>query len=104
MIAIVERDFDTFLGSALEHYFRTRLLETDVYTSVSNWWDRKGENEIDLVCENEFSGTMDFYEVKLDAKRYSEALLRSKVEAFLRKHPDKRRQDSRVGLLSVEDM
>ena len=57
-----------------------------------------------VVCENEFAGKMDFYEVKLDAKRYSETLLRSKVEAFLRKHPDKRRQDSRIGLLSVEDM
>ena len=104
LIAIVERDFDTFLGAALEHYFRMRFLETGVYTSVSNWWDRKGENEIDLVCENEFSGKVDFYEVKLDSKRYSEALLKNKVEAFLRKHPDKRRQDSRIDLLSVENM
>ena len=104
LMAIVERDFDTFLGGALEHYFRTRLLETGAYTRVSNWWDRKGENEIDLVCENELADKLDFYEVKLDAKRYNEAWLRCKVEAFLRKHPDKRRQDARIGLLSLEDM
>ena len=47
---------------------------------------------------------MDFFEVKLDARRYDEEALRGKVEAFLRKHPDKRRGDSRVGLLSVSDM
>ena len=73
-------------------------------TSTANWWDRKGENEIDLVCENEFKGTLDFFEVKLDPRRYDEGVLRGKVEAFLRKHPDKRRGDSRVGLLSVADM
>ena len=98
------QDFDSFLGVSLEHYFRTKLLEGDSYTRAANWWDRKGENEIDLVCENEFSGKVDFFEVKLDAKRYDEALLKGKVEAFLRKHPDKRRRDSRIGLLSVADM
>ena len=35
---------------------------------------------------------------------YSETSLRSKVEAFLRKHPDKRRTNSRIGLLSIDDM
>ena len=104
LIELVEKDFDSFLGVSLEHYFRTKLLEGDSYTRAANWWDRKGENEIDLVCENEFSGKVDFFEVKLDTKRYDEALLKSKVEAFLRKHPDKRRRDSRIGLLSVADM
>ena len=104
LIELVEKDFDSFLGVSLEHYFRTKLLEGDSYTRAANWWDRKGENEIDLVCENEFSGKVDFFEVKLDAKRYDEALLKSKVEAFLRKHPDKRQRDSRIGLLSVADM
>ena len=104
LIELVEKDFDSFLGVSLEHYFRTKLLEDDSYTRAANWWDRKGENEIDLVCENEIKGTVDFFEVKLDARRYDEGALRGKVEAFLRKHPDKRRGNSRVGLLSVADM
>ena len=104
LISMVEKDFDSFLGVSLEHYFRTKLLEDDSYTMATNWWDRKGENEIDLVCENEFSGKLDFFEVKLDARRYDESLLKSKVESFLRKHPNKRRRDSRTGLLSVADM
>lgn len=104
LVELVEKDLDSFLGVSLEHYFRTKLLEDDSYTRAANWWDRKGENEIDLVCENEFKETVDFFEVKLDARRYDERVLRSKVEAFLRKHPDKRRGDSRMGLLSVGDM
>ena len=52
----------------------------------------------------EFSGKVDFFEVKLNARRYDEGVLRGKVDAFLRKHPAKRRGDSRIGCLSVADM
>ena len=32
--------------------FRAKFLEEGRYTRIGGWWDRKGENEIDLVCEN----------------------------------------------------
>jgi hypothetical protein len=102
--SLVARDIDAFSGYALERYFLWKFTEDTTYTHMGGWWDRKGENEIDLVCENELADKLDFYEVKLDAKRYNEAWLRCKVEAFLRKHPDKRRQDARIGLLSLEDI
>ena len=40
---------------------------------MDGWRDRRGENEIDLVGENEFTETLDFFEVKRDAKRYDRA-------------------------------
>lgn len=104
LLEMVGRDFDTFAGFALEQYFKTKFLEMAKYTKIDGWWDRKGENEIDLVCENEFSGSLDFYEVKTDAARYEERTLRKKVDAFFRKHPDKEEGDHAMACLSLEDM
>ena len=101
---LVERDFDQFTGRALESYFRRKFLESGRYTRIGGWWDRRGENEIDLVCENELTGALDFYEVKCDAARLDLQALQLKVAAFFRKHPDKMRVGYGVHGLSVEDM
>ena len=68
------------------------------------WWDRKGSEEIDLVCEDELGGEMAFYEIKRDPRRYSKEKLLSKIEAFFAKNPDKRQLRHKVGLLSLADM
>lgn len=36
-------------------YFRHVLIESKAYTRIGGWWDRKGENEIDIVAENELN-------------------------------------------------
>ena len=36
----------------LERYFKRVLIESKKYTRIGSWWDRKGENEIDIVAEN----------------------------------------------------
>ena len=88
----------------LEGYFKALFAETHRYTRMGAWWDRKGENEIDLVCENELKGTLDFYEVKRSATRFNPAVLALKVEAFLKKNPNKRAQGGRKVGLSMSDM
>lgn len=30
-------------------------MESKAYTRIGSWWDRKGENEIDIVAENELN-------------------------------------------------
>ena len=101
---IVTRDYRTFSGHALEGYFRSKFIDEHAYTKIGSWWDRKGENEIDLVCENEFAKKLDFYEVKRDSSRFDSALLARKVEAFLEKNPALRSLDISCGGLSMSDM
>ncbi len=101
---VVERDFDVFSGVALEQYFKTKMLASGDYTRIGGWWDRKGKNEIDLVCENELTGNLGFYEVKIDGRRYDPAMLCAKVEAFLTKHPQLRDRKRSIGLLTLRDM
>jgi len=104
LLQVVERDFDVFSGIALEQYFKAKMLASGEYTRIGGWWDRKGENEIDLVCENELTDALGFYEVKVDHRRYDADLLDAKIEAFFRKHPEMRERKYFAGGLSLHDM
>lgn len=101
---IIERDYDVFSGRALEGYFRSKFIELHRYSRIGGWWDRKGENEIDLVCENEFSNVIDFYEVKRDPRRIDLNALRNKAAAFFAKNPEVRSRKASFAGLSIEDM
>ena len=101
---IAERDFDVFNGYALERYFTAKIVEDKGCTRIGSWWDRKGENEIDIVSEDEIAETLAFYEVKIDASRFDATRLAEKVEAFFAKNPDKRNLRYKTGLLSIGDM
>ena len=89
---------------ALEWYFRWKFIEERRYTRMDSWWDRKGENEIDLVCDDETSGRLDFFEVKRDARRIDAAALERKTAAFFAKNPQMARRTISFGGLSVADM
>ena len=81
---IVRRDWNAFSGFALERYFAAKLAETGHYTRIGGWWDRKGENEIDLIAESELDRIATFYEIKRDADNISIPVLEAKRDAFLR--------------------
>lgn len=101
---LVLRDFDAFSGYSLERYFFWKFAGAGEYTNMGGWWDRKGENEIDLVCEDEVVGKIDFFEVKKNRGRYNASLLESKLGAFFEKNPNKKSLVHSFGLLSLEDM
>ena len=104
MLDIAERDFDSFSGYALERYFMAKLVEERRCTRIGGWWDRKGENEIDIVSEDEVAGTLGFYEVKVDPSRFDTTRLDKKVAAFFAKNPEKRNLVSTTGCLSIRDL
>ena len=104
LLDIAKRDFDVFAGYALERYFIWKFMSEGRYTRMGGWWDRKGENEIDIVCEDEADGTLDFYEVKRDPRRIDLKALERKAEAFFARNPDLKSR--RIGFkgLSLGDM
>ncbi len=64
--------------------FQLALVESGHFTRIGGWWDRNGENEIDLVAADEEGKTATFFEVKRSSDRYSPALLERKRDAFLK--------------------
>ncbi|MDE5610796.1 MAG: ATP-binding protein [Odoribacter sp.] len=81
---IINRDYETFSGLMLERYFKRVLIESKAYTRIGSWWDRKGENEIDIVAENELNESAIFIEVKRKAENFDSDALNDKVAAFTR--------------------
>ena len=64
---IINRDYETFSGLMLERYFHRKAVESGKRTRIGRWWDRKGENEIDMITEDELSDTVCFYKIKRQA-------------------------------------
>ena len=57
---IAERDFTTFSGKSLESYFNEVLKESGQYTRLGYWHDRKEENKIDIIAEDEIDNKIEF--------------------------------------------
>lgn len=104
MLQIAMRDFEVFSGYALERYFQWKFAEDSTYSLMGAWWNRKGEEEIDLVCEDGLDGSLDFYEIKRDAARFNAVRLEEKVASFFAKYPEKVSARRRVAGLSLGDM
>lgn len=101
---IIKRDISVVEGFMLERYFRQKLRESQKYTQIGQYWDRKGESEIDIVAVNEIDGIADIFEVKKQKSRYDESLLKQKVEKMLHASPELKKMTIRLGCLSLEDM
>lgn len=82
--SIIHRDYETFSGKMLERYFKRVLMESKAYTRIGSWWDRKGENEIDIIAENELNDEAVFIEVKRKEENFDADALKEKVDAFTR--------------------
>ena len=67
---IIERDFSSFSGHMLEKYFRETAQISQAYTSIGNYWDRKGETEIDFIAVNEIEKKYRFRGNKKTKEQY----------------------------------
>ena len=81
---IILRDYNTFSGLMLERYFHRVAIESGKYTRIGRWWDRRGENEIDMIAEDELSDKAEFFEIKRQKEEISINVLKQRAEAFLR--------------------
>ena len=101
---LVRRDYPVFSGFALESYYRAVLAESGEWTRIGSWWDRRGENEIDIIAENEIDGRLLVAEVKREAKRISLDALREKFTAFVQASGISKKVTPEFTALSMDDM
>ncbi|MBO4654309.1 MAG: ATP-binding protein [Bacteroidales bacterium] len=101
LLELVERDYEQYSGLVLEQYFRQKWMEEERVTLVGNYWDRKGENEIDMIALNDIDKTAIVAEIKRQKKKINPTGLASKVTT-LNKELAKYKV-SQIGL-SMEDM
>jgi AAA+ ATPase superfamily predicted ATPase len=98
---IVERDYETFSGFVLENYFRAVLAESNKFSEIGNYWNKKGENEIDIIAVNDYEQIIAFYEIKRHKKRINLFMLEEKSIEIASKYHNYTKEY--IGL-SLEDM
>ncbi len=101
LLQYVSDNYTLFTGKTLERFFHDRMWQTGHYTRIGNWWDKKGEQEIDMVALNEFDKTCVIAEIKRNPKKLSLTGLEAKANAFLSEMKGYRTE---YRLLSLEDV
>lgn len=101
---IVRRDYPVLSGRALEEYFRRKFAESGKWTRIGAWWDRKGENELDMLAENELTGTYAVCEVKRQGVKIDLEAVADKFAAFQRTTGEWRKVKPSFLALSMSDM
>lgn len=81
----ITQNYEGFTGRTLERYFQDKLMETELFTQIGNWWDRKGQNEIDLIAINEFDHTGVVAEIKRNPHKLSLQKLEEKIAVLPKK-------------------
>ena len=66
--------------------------------------DRKGENEIDMIAEDELNDKVTFFEVKRQAEDISIGVLKQKAEAMLQATHEFKKYEIAYRGLSMEEM
>ncbi len=101
---LMDKDYTTYTGKVLERYFLAKMIESEEYTQIASWWDRKGENEINLIAADELEQKVTFYEVKRQAKDINLGILKDKAEHFFQATGKFKKYDIGYQGLSMEDM
>ena len=100
---IIQRDYSGVSGFMMERYFMKKFQEEGRYI-IGKWWDRKGENEIDLIVVDPIQKEAWIYELKKQDYRYKENEFKEKVDKVLEQTPELRKMTIHLGSLSLEDM
>ncbi len=101
---VMDKDYTTYTGRVLERYFKAVMIESEEYTHIASWWDRKGENEIDIIAADELEQKVTFFEVKRQAKDVNLGILKDKAEHFFQATGKLKKFEVEYKGLSMEDM
>ncbi|MBP6610124.1 MAG: ATP-binding protein [Paludibacter sp.] len=78
----IKTNYDQFSGHILERYFRDKMIQEEEFTQIGNYWDKKGENEIDIIALNSMNKTAIIAEVKRNRNKINIATLQDKVKTI----------------------
>lgn len=95
---------DILYGTTLRNAWKDALRESGEYAEVGSWWDRRGENEIDVVAVNPTKKEILFGEVRRAPGSGDEGRLRSRAYGFLAQNPKYADYEPRFVRLTPEEL
>ena len=79
-------DYNTYSGFIIERYFRQKYRESGCYNIVTNYWERGGINEIDLIAVDSNNLELVVGECKRNFGRINLNILENKAKNIVAKH------------------
>lgn len=101
---LFDKAWPDFCERTLENWFLKYFSESEDWTAGGQWWDKKGENEIDLIAVNELEDKIQFAEIKRNPKKICLEKLREKAEVFLKSNAKYQKFSVSFTGLSLEDI
>lgn len=80
---LIIRDYETFSGKTLEKYFTAKIQEEGNITKIGSWWDKKSNNEIDIIAINDLEKSCHIYEVKRQTNKLKMDKVEQKAHLFM---------------------
>ncbi|MFQ5629491.1 MAG: ATP-binding protein [bacterium] len=81
--SVLQRDYQTYCGKLLEKFFHELFAQTGEYNRLGSYWERGGQNEIDLVAINDMQKKIVMAEVKLNKRKINLNALHQKANHLL---------------------
>ena len=75
----VLQGYDQYSGLVLEKYFTEKISQEEDITDIGRYWDKTGENEIDIVATNSIKKRAVIAEVKRNKRRIDLDVLKRKA-------------------------
>jgi AAA+ ATPase superfamily predicted ATPase len=76
----IQKNYEQYSGLVLENYFHEKIAEEGAAARMGNYWDTKGENEIDLIALDDLDKTALIAEIKRNPKKIDLAALELRAE------------------------
>jgi len=96
----ISSEYAQYSGSVLEDYFREKIAEEERVTEIGSYWDKKGQNEIDIIALDGIGSKAAVAEVKRDRRKADLKVLEEKAERV----PGLKGYEITYRTLSPEDM
>jgi hypothetical protein len=75
-------NYEQYSGLTLEKYFRDKVAESERVTHIGKYWDKKGQNEIDLIALNKLDKKALVAEIKRNPEKINLKILEEKIKTI----------------------
>jgi AAA+ ATPase superfamily predicted ATPase len=82
LLELLYQDYSAYSGMVLEDYFREKIMEEERFTAIGSYWDRRSQNEIDLIALSVLDKKALIAEIKRSEKNIDLAILKSKASTL----------------------
>ena len=81
---IVERDYNVYSGRILEKYFTDKMMQEGIYSNIGTYWEKRNQNEIDIVAVNDYEKRLVITEVKRNKDKIRLSVLQEKASSLVK--------------------